>query len=129
MREKIYSCYLTKLMILAIKWKENFNIFIRNKIIDARSNGFKILKKHKWSLKIMKFVSISWYHPWSKAVEKIKGISHTLSCTMFTNFFYLRRSFIELRRWRLVCSQSDVQFGIWIQNFLYFSHTTNGLLS
>jgi hypothetical protein len=27
-------------------------------------NDFKILKKCKWSMKIMKFVNISWYHIW-----------------------------------------------------------------
>ena len=62
--EKSYSCYWVHFGAFLGKWKEFLNIVFRKHDHEHVAKWFLNSKKSKQSLKITRFVKISWYHTW-----------------------------------------------------------------
>ena len=116
--EKWYSCYWVQCEALHGEWKEISNILFRKH--DHKHVAVWLLnyKKSKRSLKIMRFVKISWYHTWRLWWKK-EIISNNLSCTMFTSQSILEEESYRWEGFGKIWCESDDRIRVWLQNFLY----------
>ena len=76
--EKSYSCHWVHFGALLGKWKEFSNILFRKHVHERVAEWFLNSKKSKRSLKMTRFVKISWYHTWRtwKKLRRFRTICH-----------------------------------------------------
>ena len=78
MSRKIIFMILSPMWGLTRKWKESSNILFRKHDHERVAEWFLNSKKSKRSLKITRFVKISWYHMWRlwKKMRRFRTICH-----------------------------------------------------